>query len=529
MDTWYIRKKTAFLLALILILTVVTPYISLKAEETVSADLMDTPSGNQGTPSGNTGTSVSGDSTVSGDEDTPAGEEQPLEEKVGEGIVIRSLSSDFTKPSVFLTKKTIKLNGLRREDRDETWLMINVDGDYELKGLGSGGGLSLEGQKTSYNGLPAFHITVSSTSASFGGTYRYDLSVLDRKSGRESGRVRLTVAVKKKNPVAKWKKSLVTLNISGKDEAALNSPDVPGVSIAPVSGNAKYKALIPKCVNVSLINENTVKITRGPGMELNKKYTVQLWMIYADSTAVSAVRKKFSVMLTDKDSSVSFKKQKDSSLDLSERNGTALHYAPSAKNSGFLIKDLRFRDPSLSVDYILDKRFDEDTGELSDIYLRARNGASISKGTGEYFFDTETFYPGSGQETSVRSASFRAARKTSKLKLAFVSGNTLKINETLSDNKIAGTIEVRVQKPRFAAVDPGSIRDITSDSGKVPKGTFTASFVIDSHGQAVRIRIVADKAKLTSGKNYDILFSMKAKGASPDTAATKLKIRYKAP
>ena len=520
-----------------------SPVLEVKSSsENGSASRNNSASGN-GSASGNNSTSGNGSASGnsndsrndqdSGDQsasenETPSGNDIPDYIQRFDGVIVRSLSSNFTKPHVFLTKKKIKINGLRRQVSEDTCLMVNVDGNYELTGLNTAGNLSFITEKTSCNSLPAFRITVSSTSAVTGGTYKFNLKVRDMTSGAESDIAKLTVVVQKKNPAVKWKKSLVTLNYAEKEASAFNLPNVPGVSVAPVSGNSKYKPVIPKCLKVALVNENTVKITAGQGMKLNKKYVVQLWLIYADSTDIKAVKKSFSVMLTDKNAGVSLKRVTGSSLDLSDRHGTAYHYRPVAKNSGLVVRDIGFKQSSASGNYILEKYFDEDTGELTDIWVRAKDEAALSKGRDEYTFDMKLLSPGKNSGSVNRAAYFMASRKTSKIRMAYISGNKLKINEKLSDNKIAGTIEVRAAAPKFGAVDPASIKDITCENGKISKDAFTSEWTLDEHGQAARIRIIVDRNKVTAGKKYWITFSLKAMGAARDTAPSKLKILYKA-
>ncbi len=503
MNTRYPRKKTTFLL----VITILSLFLSPASYAGETGD----------------GSLSPEDPVYHSQEEGITGDREPSP------VSVCSLSSDFSKPHVFLTKKKITLNGMRRSVSADTFLVMNVDGDYEVQGAGSPDGISITPEKTVCNGLPAFRLTVSSTSAAYGGTYKYNLSVRDQKTGTESDTAKLTLVIKKKNPSVKWKKSLVTLNYADKEDAAFNTPSVPGVSIAPIAGNSKYKSVIPECVNVTLVNENTARITAGTGMELNKRYYVTLWLLYTDSIRFKAVKKKFAVIRTDKAGGITFKKAKGSSLDLSDRRGTSLHYVPLVKNSGLMVRDIHFKSGTVSESHILEKVFNEDTGELTDIYVKAVSSASLSKGKTVYSFDTEFVRPGKENSTVNKSSSFKAAKITSKLKLAFISGNQLKLNEVLSDNKIAGTLEVRVAKPAFSAIDPESVKDITCNSGKVERGTFEAKWTIDPFGQAARIRVVANKDKLVSGKKYNIVFTVRAKDAAAATPSSKLTLKYKAP
>ena len=528
----YLKKRTAVFLALITLFTACfsSPFPVLAEEP--SANLII--AGGSGAEISNNSTSsaeVSKNST-SGDEvsknntsGNEASEDKPEEEDREiasiDGVTVRSLSADFTKPSAFLTKKKLVLNGMRRSVSDDTYVVFNVDGDYELTGL-TGGGLEISVNKLSYNGLPAYRISVSASSASTGGSIKYNIIPRNRMNGKELKGLRLTVSVKKKNPPVKWKKNVITLSRSVKGDFALNSPDIEGVSIVPLSGNEMYKPKIPSCLRLRLQNENTVRISAGKGVELNKNYPVTLWLMYTDSTDIKAVKRKFNVRVTDKQKSVTLKKLKGSSLNLSDRNGTAFHYKPVAKNTGFVVNDISFKRESLSENYVLEKEFDPATQAVTDFYVRAKNGMPLHKGSDAFDFDLLLQAPGTDAGSLRQTASFSAKKKSTKIKTTFVSGNTLKVNETLSDNHVAGSIELRVISPKYAVIDRASVKDLTNNSA------FRTEWIIDRWGQAARIRIEIDKNKVIPGKKYSLVYSLKARGADPGTAPTKIVVKYKA-
>ena len=157
--------------------------------------------------------------------------------------------------STSLTKKKIVFYAADRPVSDDTYLVLDVDGDYEISGLDDGGSLKFLTEKVSYNGLPAYHITVSADNSLYKQIIKRDIVLTDRKSGRQTKALKLTVQMGKKSPAAAWKKSLVTLNASDKGDFAVNSPKYEGFSIAPLSSN-HYKPKIPGEISVALINEN---------------------------------------------------------------------------------------------------------------------------------------------------------------------------------------------------------------------------------------------------------------------------------
>ncbi len=50
---------------------------------------------------------------------------------------------------------------------------------------------------------------------------------------------------------------------------------------------------------------------------------------------------------------------------------------------------------------------------------------------------------------------------------------------------------------------------------------------MDEYGQAARIRVVADKSKVVSGKKYTLTYSLMAKGADKNTAPTRINVKAK--
>ena len=554
----YLRKRTAVFLAFITLITACfsSPYL-IQAEElsanliisggsepgeTVSEEAVfstgsasDNKNDDKDSPDDSISMDQADSDTVSGDDspsdnstsDNEVSENKP--ERIKEdweiasidGVTVRSLSADFTKPVAFLTKKKLVLNGMRRSVSDDTYIVFNVDGDYELSGL-TGGGLEVSVNKLSYNGLPAYRLSVSATAESSKGTTKFVIIPKNRMNGKELNKLKLIVSVKKKNPPVRWKNKVVTLSRSVKGDFALNTPNIDGVSIVPLSGNERYKPKIPACLQVRLQNENTIKITAGEGMKLNKSYPVTLWLMYTDSTSIKAVKRKFNVRVTDKPKSVKLKRLKGSSLNLSDRDGTALHYKPIIMNTGFVVNDVSFKEGSLSENYVIEKTYDPSTMEVTDFYVRAKKGADIRRGKDSFNFDLLLQAPRMDAGNVNQSASARAKKKSTKIKTTFVSGNTLKINETLSDNHVAGSIELRVISPKYAAIDWASIKDLTNNDA------FRTEWTIDRWGQAARIRIEIDKNKVRSGKRYSLVYSIKARGADADTAPTKIVVKYKA-
>lgn len=445
-----------------------------------------------------------------------------------EGIEASSLSSNFTMPAAFLTRSKLTLNGMRRSVSECTYLVLSNDGDYELTGINGTGGVTLSVNRVSYNGFPAFKIEAAATSETPKGSQKFDLVVKNRYNGISLKKVRLTVNVKKTNPAVKWEKDLVVLNSSVKGDFALNSPNIDGVSIIPLSGNEKYKPSIPAGINITLQNENTIKVTASGLLKADKSYPVQLWLLYADSTMVKAVKKKFRVKITDKEAGVTLKKMRGSSLDLTDRTGTGFHYKPVIKNTGLVLNDIAFTGQSISQNYYIEEVRDPDTKEITDFYVKAKDGVKFAKGSETFGFDLFLQAPRMDAKTVRSGASAKGSKKSSKLKFSFVSGNNLKINETLSDNHVAGTIDVRVSTPGFAVIDPLSIMDLTFDSGKVSQDAFKAYWTVDDFGRAARIRIVVDKNKITAGKTYSLIYSLKAKGAAADAAPSKVTVKFKA-
>ncbi|MCR4590633.1 MAG: hypothetical protein K5668_07425 [Lachnospiraceae bacterium] len=473
--------------------------------ESLSDDAAETLSENAGVPT---------------EDEVIAEEDADLFAVSADGVSSCSLSADFAMPAAFLTKKKLTLNGMRRTVSDDTYLVLTNDGDYELSGLN--GGLQVSVNKVSYNGFPAYRLSFIATSSTPKGSHKYDIIAKNKKSGVQLKKVRLIVAVTKKNPAVKWQKNRIILNNSVKGDFALNSPTVEGVSVVPLSGN-KYKPKIPAGINITIQNESTIKITAGKNVKINKNYPVTLWLLYSDSTTVKAVKRKFTVKVTNKDETVKLKKVRDSSLDLSARQGTAFHYKPVIKNTGLVLNDVSFRDKSISDNYIIEKVCDPDTKEITDFYVRAKEGAKLVKGKQEFNFDMALQAPRMDAKTVKVTSAFKAAKKSSKIKLVFVNGNALKITETLSDNHIAGTIDLRVTAPRYSVIDGASIKDLNNN------GAFKAYWFLDEYGQAVRLRIVIDKNKVTSGKKYNLIYSLKALGADADTAPTKITVKFKAP
>ena len=555
----YLKKRAAVLLAFIILFSASFSSLpSIRAEE-LSANLItageaaaedsvsmdndtvsgeESPSGNNlsdnspsgNSPSGNSpsGNSPSGnslsDNSTSGNEiseNKTGREKEDWEIASIDGVTVGSLSADFTKPCAFLTKKKLVLNGMRRSVSDDTYVVFNVDGDYELSGL-TGAGFEISVNKLSYNGLPAYRISVSTNSSSAKGSTKISIIPRNRMNGKELNKLKLIISVKKKNPPVKWAKQTVTLSNSVKGEFALNTPNIDGVSIVPLSGNERYKPKVPACLNIRLQNENTVKITAGKGVKLNKSYPVTLWLMYTDSTQIKAVKRKFNVKVTDKAKSVKLKKLKGSALNLSDRNGTALHYRPLTKNTGFVVNDVSFREGSLSENYTIKKTYAPDTREITDFYVCAKNGAVLHRGKDSFGFKMLLQAPGMDAGSMEQTATVSAKKKSTKIKTTFVSGNALKVNETLSDNHVAGTIELRVISPKYAAIDWASIKDLTNNAA------FRAEWTIDRWGQTARIRIVIDKSKVISGKKYTLAYTLKARGADAETAPTKIVVKYKA-
>ena len=528
-----LKKRLAALLSAAVILSLFNPALPANASEGLSSDsltvkeegassdsLLTEENKEKDTLSEEGAVEISENSSDTSYKEEIAEDVAELESVSPDGVSGCSLSAAFT-PSAFLTKKKIVLNGMRRTVSDDTYLVLTNDGDYELMGLNSGSGLAVSVNKLSYNGLPAYHLSFTATSSTPKGSYKFNISAKHKSKGFETKKVRLIVSVKKKNPGVKWEKSVVVLNKSVKGDFALNSPTVEGVTVVPLSGN-RYKPKIPAGINISLQNESTVKITAGANLKVNKGYPVTLWLLYSDSTSVKAVKRKFVVKVTDKDKGVKLKKMKDSSLDLSARQGTAFHYRPVVKNTGLEVKDISFRDKSISENFTIDKVRDTETGEITDFYVRAKEGSKLYKGRQDFDFDLFLQTPRVDANTARTTASFKAAKKSSKIKLAFVNGNALKITETLSDNHIAGTVDLKVSAPRYSVIDGDSIKNLTNDNA------FKAYWLLDEYGQAARIRIDIDKSKVISGKKYNLVFSLKALGADADTAPTKITVRYKA-
>ena len=48
---------------------------------------------------------------------------------------------------------------------------------------------------------------------------------------------------------------------------------------------------------------------------------------------------------------------------------------------------------------------------------------------------------------------------------------------------------------------------------------------MDEYGQAARIRVVADKSKVVSGKKYTLTYSLRAKGADRNAAPGKVNVK----
>ena len=550
----YLKKRTAVLLAFIILFSASFSSLpSIRAEE-LSANLItageaaaedsvsmdnDTVSGEESPSDNSLSDNSPSDNSLSGNspsdnslsDNSTSGNEvsENKSERVKEdweiasidGITVGSLSADFTKPCAFLTKKKLVLNGMRRSVSDDTYIVFNVDGDYELSGL-TGAGFEISVNKLSYNGLPAYRILVSANSSSARGSTKLTITPRNRMNGKELNKLKLIISVKKKNPPVKWKSQTVTLSNSVKGEFALNTPNIDGVSIVPLSGNERYKPKVPACLNIRLQNENTVKITAGKGVKLNKNYPVTLWLMYTDSTQIKAVKRKFNVKVTDKPKNVKLKKLKGSALNLSDRNGTALHYRPLTKNTGFVVNDVSFREGSLSENYTIKKTYAPDTKEVTDFYVCAKNGAVLRRGNDSFGFNMLLQAPGMDAGSMEQTATVRAKKKSTKIKTTFVSGNSLKVNETLSDNHVAGTIELRVISPKYAAIDWASIKDLTNNAA------FRAEWTIDRWGQTARIRIVIDKSKVISGKKYTLAYSLKARGADAETVPTKIVVKYKA-
>ncbi len=520
------RRMACILVSAMLTMSIIPPLPAVAGEEASfdifeEAELTDSPSVNESV-SGN----VSGNDTVSSDSTESAersGEKKEIWEIASsDGVMVGSLSEDFAIPTAFLTKKKIVLNGMRRTVSGDTYLVMNVDGDYELSGLTGRSGLDISVNKVSYNGLPAYRISVTATEDTPKGSYKFSISPKNRNNGKQLKTQKLIVSVKKKNPAVKWEKSLIVLNRSVKGDFAVNSPNVEGVSILPLSGNSKYKPKIPAGIKVKLENENTVKISAGSGVKLNKAYAVQLWLVYSDSTNVKFVKRKFKVKVTNKQKTVKLKKIKGSKMDLSARNGTAFHYRPVIKNTGLVLNDVSFRDSSVSNNYLIEKVFDPETREITDFFVRAKDGSKLVKGKNTFNFDMKLQPARIDAGTANYTSSFKAAKKSSRIKLVFEKGSSLKITDTLSDNRIVGTIDVRVSAPKYAVIDKDSIKDLTGN------GAFKTYWLLDESGQAARIQVVIDKNKVTSGKKYKLVYSLKALGADEGTKPTKITVKYKA-
>ena len=439
---------------------------------------------------------------------------------ISDTVRVRSLSSDFTVPPASLTKKKIVFYAADRPVSDDTYLVLDVDGDYEISGLDDAGDIRFLTEKVSYNGLPAYHITVSADNSLYKQIIKRDIVLTDRKSGRQTKALKLTVQMGKKSPAASWKKSLVTLNASDKGDFAVNSPKYEGFSIAPLSSN-HYKPKIPGEISVALINENTVRVQAGPNIKLNKTYPVQLWLINADCSPVKAVKKTFSVKQVSKESILTLKRAMGSSMDLSSRSGTAFHYRPVVRNSGLVLNDIDFSKASMSENYILEKYKDPGTGEITDIFVKAKEGAGLTAGAVEFSFDSILGNPGMDAKSVKRSSYFTASRKTSRIRCSFVSGNKLTINETLSDNNIAGTFEIRVNSPKFGRIDPASVKDVS-------EGAFKSYWTVDKDGRVARVRVVVNKAGILPKKTYNLVYYLKAVGAASETKPTKITVKYKA-
>ena len=439
-------------------------------------------------------------------------------------ISINSLSSNFTKPYAFLTKKKIVLNGTEDSVSDDTYLVMNVDGDYEVTGIASSNNIGVYINKVSYNELPAFRIGIEAGTKTEKGTYKYDICLKDRRSGAQVNKLKFRATVKKSVPSFKWKKQTVELGTASKN-FALNSPVAEGVSIVPVN-STKYKAKIPEGIIIKLQNENTVKITAdSKKLKLNKNYTVQLYLMYANGESLKVKKQSFKVRITDKGPAVNLKKT-GGNMDLSARCGGSVNYRLTVRNSGMVINDI-WIDGTASGNYVLDKKSDPFTGEITDICISARNDAALTKSTAELNFGAVLKDAGMDTKEVHTKSSVKTPIRSSRLKLAFVSGNQLKFNETLSDNLIAGTIELRVNSPLYAKIDTDSILDLTYDKGKVPKDAFKSYWTVDEYGQAARIRVVADKSKVVSGKKYTLTYSLMAKGADKNTAPTRINVKAK--
>ena len=441
------------------------------------------------------------------------------------GISRNSLSSNFTKPYAFLTKKKVVLNGMGSTVSDDTYLVMNTDGDYEVSGIVSSNTMPVYIDKVSLNGLPAFRSSIEASSKTSKGTRKFDIGLRDRKSGAVIDKLKFSVVVKKSNPSVKWKKQTVILNSQTKD-FALNSPNVEGVSVVPLN-STKYKAVIPDGIRVKLQNESTVKITADASkLKAGKAYPVQLYLMYTNSSEMKVLKKKFKVKVISESPQVTFKKTGSGTIDLADREGTSVHFCPVVKNSGKVVNDVNISGAS-SENYVVEKVYDADTKEITDIYIKAKNDAALSKGKTELNLDVLLQDPRMDTKEVHARAVVKASRKSSKLKVAFVSGNELKFNETLSDNLIAGTIELRVSSPLFAKIDTDAILDLTSENGKVSKDAFRSYWTVDEYGQAARIRVVADKSKVVSGKKYTLTYSLRAKGADKSIAPTKVTIKAK--
>ena len=508
------KKRTACALVLALLTLSLNSFVCVAEEGTEAAGNELLSVSEEGTETAETGLfSVSG-------EEAPEKLVTETELIISDTVRVRSLSSDFTVPPAFLTKKKLVFYTADRPVSDDTYLVLDVDGDYEISGLEDAGSLKFIKEKVSYNGLPAYHITVSADSSLYKQIVKRDIVLTDRNSGRRSKALKLTVQLGKKGPAAVWKKSLVTLNASDKGDFAVNSPKYEGFSIAPLSSN-RYRPKIPPEISLALINENTVRVKAGANIRLNKTYPVQLWLINTECNPVKAVKKRFSVKLVSKESILSLKRAPDSSMDLSSRSDTAFHYRPVVRNAGLVLNDIGFSNASMSDNYILEKYTDPGTGEITDIFVRAKEEAGLTSGATEFSFNSVLGNPGMDAKSVKRTSYFTASRKTSRIRCSFVSGNKLMINETLSDNHIAGTFEIRVNSPRFGRIDPSSVK-------AADEGPFKSYWTVDRDGRVARVRVVINRSGIIPKKTYNLCYFLKAVGAPSGTKQTKITVKYKA-
>ncbi len=445
---------------------------------------------------------------------------------------VKGASADFSKKTARLIAKTLTLNGSRESDTAETYVVFNVSGDYALEGLpASSDDVRITQDKIlSYNGLPAVRLIVSADNNSGKGVHIYTITPIERNSGDKLNPLKLRVKIVKKYAPVGFQKKVIYLNKNTKGEFALNSPTLSGAVIMPLNSE-KYKPSIPSGVQVSLDNENTVrvslgntKVTTAKGKTKDvKSFRIKLWIGYADYEDFKAVSKTFTVKVAEGSPGVKLIKKAGSRIDLSQREATSLHYVPGVLNSGYVVKNVELPD-SMSDKFTLRTVSDPDNEAITDIYISAKKGAKIDPGSQSAGLKLTLQEPRQDAETFEKTANIRFAVKTSKLTLKAVDGKKLSISQSISDDYGVSYKEVMVTGKSYARIDPDSIEEIASD--KLPKGAVNAEWEVDGSGQAARIIFTIDKKKLTEGKSYKLKYKVRAVGA-PSNKYTIMNFGFK--